>query len=174
MSATERLKEAAENLRRVHAELETVANQTAELTAEKVRLETDILPALFAEAGIKEITTEGGVKIKLGLVATGSLPKDPALRVQAIEWLVANGYEDIIESKVIASWTRGDRPKAEALFSSLRGDNSVKALLEDSVHPMTLSKIAKDRVQSGQEIPLSTLNVSVISRARITSRGAAR
>lgn len=172
MSANERLRDAAENLRRVYAALETAANQTAELTAEKTRLETDVLPALFAEAGISEFTTDDGIKVKLGLVANGSLPKDPALRKLAIEWLVGAGYEDIIESKVVASWTRGDRPKAETLFQTLRGDNSAKTTLDDSVHPMTLAKIAKDRVQSGQEVPLATLGVSVMSRARITNRGA--
>jgi hypothetical protein len=172
VTVNERLKDAAESLRRVYSALETVANQTAELTAEKTRLETDVLPSLFAEAGLSEITTSDGVKVKLGLVASGSLPKDPELRKLAIEWLVANGYESIIESKVVASWTRGDRAKAETLFQSLRGDNSAKTTLDDSVHAMTLAKIAKDRVQSGQEVPLTTLGVSVMSRARITNRGA--
>jgi len=47
----------------------------------------------------------------------------------------------------------------------------VKLSLEEGVNHMTLGALAKKRVQSGQEVPLTTLGVSVISRARFTSKG---
>lgn len=173
MSANERLKKAVEELRVTDTAIEDLTEQLALLTAQKTRLEIETLPALFAEAGITELRTENGDRLKMGLMASGSLPKDPEKRKLAIEWLAANGYNDVIESKVTASWARGDREKAEGLYEQLRGDNSMKLSLDDSVNHMTLGKLAKERVQSGQEIPLDTLGVSVISRVRFTtSRGA--
>lgn len=172
MSALDRLKARVSELQAVDENIERLTEELALQTANKTRLETEVLPALFAEAGITQLKTEDGATAKLGLVASGSLPKDPEKRRQAIEWLASNGYNDVIESKVTASWARGDREKAEGLFEQLRGDNSAKLSLDDSVNHMTLGKLAKERVQSGQEVPLDTLGVSVISRVRFTSRGA--
>lgn len=171
-SALERLKMSVELLRQVNDRIETLTEQLAFQTAEKTRLETDTLPALFAEAGITELKTKDGAKVKVGLVAAGSLPKEPEKRQAAIQWLVENGYGELIESKVTASWSRGDREKAEKLFEQLRGDNSAKLTMDDSVNHMTLGALAKRRVQEGSEVPLETLGVSVISRARFTSKGA--
>lgn len=172
MSVNERLKTAVQELLDVDANIEALTSTLATLTAQKTRLEVEELPALFAEAGVTEIRTETGDRAKLGLVASGSLPKDPERRKEAIDWLVANGYGELVEAKVTASWARGDREKAVAIFDRLKGDNSVKLSLDDSVNHMTLGKLAKDRVQGGLEIPLDTLGVSVISRVRFTTKGA--
>lgn len=170
MSALERLKEQVATLRQVDLAVEATTDRLAHLTAEKTRLETEVLPALFAEAGITQLKTADGETVKLGLVASGSLPKDEEGRKAAIEWLAANGYNEVIEAKVVASWARGDRDKAEALFNELRGDNSMKLTLDESVNHMTLGALAKRRVQQGLETPLATLGVSVISRARFTGK----
>ena len=172
MSANEELKTQLEVLRAVDERLAQIADEAADLTARKTLLETVVLPDLFAQAGVTEVKTENGARAKMGLVASGSLPKDDAKRKAAIEWLVENGYGEIIEAKVVASWARGDREKAEGLFEQLKGDNSVKLSLDDSVNHMTLGKLAKERVQQGLEVPLDTLGVNVISRVRFTSKGA--
>lgn len=172
MSALERLKAHVSELQAVDGNIERLTEELAQQTARKSRLETELLPALFAEAGITQLKTDDGATAKLGLVASGSLPKDPEKRQKAIEWLVANGYGELVEAKVVASWSRGDREKAEGLYEQLRGDNSAKLALDESVNHMTLGKLAKDRIQSGEEVPLDTLGVSVISRVRFTSRGA--
>jgi len=169
-NALEKLKAQITELRNVDSDIESLSEQLALLTAEKTKLETEVLPALFAEAGITQLKTEDGATVKVGLVAAGSLPKEAEARAAAIKWLSENGYNEVIEAKVVASWARGDKAKAEALYNQLRGDNSVKLALEEGVNHMTLGALAKKRVQSGEEIPLGTLGISVISRARFTSK----
>lgn len=174
MSANEELKTQLSVLQTVDERLAQLADEAAALAAQKNALETVILPDLFSQAGVTEVRTDSGAKAKMGLVASGSLPKDEAKRKQAIAWLVENGYGEIIEAKVVASWSRGDRDKAEGLFEQLKSDNSVKLSLDDSVNHMTLGKLAKERVQQGLEVPLDTLGVNVISRVRFTSKGASQ
>jgi len=116
-TALERLKDAVALLRRTDDTIETIINSLAVCTAQKTRLETETLPALFAEAGITQLKTEDGATVKVGLVAAGSLPKDPEARAAAIKWLEENGYNEVVEAKVVASWARGDKAKAEAIFN---------------------------------------------------------
>jgi hypothetical protein len=150
---------------------ETISDLTRRLDGlkrEKNQLETQVLPGLYQLLGCRSMTTDSGRTAKLGLVATGKLPSDPEERQEAIDWLVAEGYEGNIEAKVTASWSRGDRAKALALVQQLRQDNSVKLTLDEGVHWKTLGKLMKDRIIGGQEVPADMVGVEVLPRVRFT------
>ena len=75
MSENERLKAAALNLRGVMADIEVIEKKLEELNDERKRLEREVLPDLFAEAGIKALQLADGSRITLSTLAEGSLPK---------------------------------------------------------------------------------------------------
>jgi hypothetical protein len=170
MTENARLKEQAQELRYTELQIEQVEKEFERLKGVRQRLERETLPQLFAEAGIKSIELDDGSRITLSTMAEGSLPKEPAIRAEALAWLVANGYENLIECKVTASWSRGDREKAQAEAQRLQALGSAKVLLDEGIHHSTLGARMRDRVVEGLETPLTLLGVAVFPRARFTKR----
>jgi hypothetical protein len=165
------LKEAAEELAAINRKIELAAEATTRLNERKGELEKTILPDLFQQAGVKSIKLENGATVTLSIMAEGSLPKDPEKRKQALEWLVANGYEDFIEVSVTASFVKGHHSHAVEVYEKLRTDNQAKVALEEGIHPMTLKSQIKKRVSEGGETPLDLLGIAVFPRARFTKKG---
>jgi glutathione S-transferase len=133
-------------------------------------MERDILPELFTESGVTSIQLEDGSRITLSTMSEGSLPKDPAARAAALEWLSANGFENLIECRLAASWTRGDRAKAQVEYERLAALGTAKVALDETIHPMTLGARIRDRIVAGQPTPLDLIGVSVFQRARFTKK----
>src|SRR5262245_10110594 len=152
-------------------QIEIAEAALAILKAEKERLETLELPALFADARQSKVTLDNGATALRSLMARGSLPKEPDERQLALIWLTDHGYGPLIEAKVIASWSRGHRGKAIEEYQRLRGDNSAKVILDEGMHHTTLGKQMKDRIQHGLPVPMSLLGISIIPRVRFTKRG---
>lgn len=170
MSENERLKTAALNLRGVMSDIEVIEQKLDELNDERKRLERDVLPDLFAEAGIKALQLEDGSRITLSTLAEGSLPKEPDKRQEALDWLVANGFENLIECKVVGSWARGERTQAMDEYARLVALGNAKVAFDEGINPKTLGARIRDRVQAGLPTPLMTLGVAVFQRARFTKK----
>jgi len=171
-TTNERLAQALDELDKTEAEIEAFEERVKALKAKKDQLETGTLIELYNELGVRSVTHDAsGRKASRLLVPTGSLNKDPEQRKLAVEWLVANGYEDTINVTLDASWARGDRAKALAAYEHLRRqDNSAKIEMGEGVHWKTLGKIAVDCITSGKEVPLTTLGIDVVSRVRFTKK----
>jgi hypothetical protein len=170
MSNEQRLKVQAQGLRDLERRIEQAALLLDTYATEKKRLEREVLPALFHEAGLRSIKLEDGSTITLSMMAEGTLPKEPEQRKAALEWLAANGFENLIECKVTGSWARGERAVAQAEFDRLTAMGNAKVQIDEGIHPMTLGARIRDRVVAGLETPLTLLGVSVFSRARFTKR----
>ncbi len=143
--------------------------QLSDAKAIKEKLEVELLPDAFAKAGVSDLTLPNGTMAKRALKAVGSLPKTEPERTAALDWLVANDYENVIAVEVVATWTKGDRDKALTAYNHLRGDNSATVTKSEAVHPMTLKALAVERVRSGKPVDLTALGVSVVPRVRITA-----
>ena len=167
-TASERLKDAADKLHHTLVKISYVEETLAALMKEKNELESSTLVAAMQEVGISSFKMDDGSSVKLGLMASGSLPKEPAARKEAIAWLVANGFEDTINVVLESSWARGDHAKAMAAYDEARKDNSAKVVLEEGCHASTLGKICREAITEGRDIPLDKLGVSVFSRAKMT------
>ena len=168
MTENTRLKDAAQQLRMVEANLARLEAETEAAIEARRKLEREILPDLMHEAGIKSFTLADGSVLKLTVLAEGSLPKEPTARAAAIEWLVANGYQDLIENKVTSSWSRGERAAAVDEYQRLAARGDAKVTLDEGIHFKVLGARMRDRVVAGQPTPLEALGISVFQRARFT------
>jgi hypothetical protein len=166
--SNQRLSVACEELHQVMMHIEQTNKMLETLEDSRKRLERSVLPELFHEAGIRQLVLRDGSVVTLTTLAEGSLPKDPAQRAEAIEWLVANGYEELIECKVVSSWARGDRTVAEAEARRLAALGNAKVAFEEGIHPRTLGARMRDRVVEGRPTPLTLLGITVFPRARFT------
>jgi len=167
---TERLKLTARELRDLMDRIDQVTALLDGLNDKRKTLERNVLPEMFAEAGLKSIKLEDGSTVTLSTLAEGSLPKDPETRAAAIEWLATHGYENLIENKVVSSWARGDREIAKAEYERLVGLGSAKVTLDEGINPKTLGARMRDRIVAGEPTPLDLLGITVFPRCRFTKR----
>ena len=137
--------------------------------ANKLRLERETLPPIFDLASCKEfLYRPTGQKAKIGTIVTGSLPKasddNPSARTDAIDYALSIGGEEFVQSIVTASWARGERDKAIAVYNNLRrSDNSAKLGIDETIHHMTLKSWVRRRVAAGQPTNLTALGCDVFS-----------
>jgi hypothetical protein len=160
-------------------ELEAQLKATKALRHE---LETDTLVQLFDLAEQDELTLSSGVKVKRGMKTTGSLPKvdekanhfeqeqQKVARQAAMDLAVSYGWEPFIKTKVIAEYDKGDSEKASKAYMYLRGDNSAKVDMEESIHPMTLGAQVRQRLREGKDVAMDTLGVTVLPAVLLTKK----
>jgi hypothetical protein len=133
-------------------------------------LETQHLPELFRDAGLSEMRAADGTKLKMSTLVVGSLPKDPAAKEAAIAKLLEYGLEDLIQTKLTASFGRGDREAAVAAMERLAEGSGNNIGLEDSVNPATLCKVMRERMEAGEPVALTVLGLQPLTRVRITGK----
>lgn len=124
------------------------------------------IPELMTEIGMAEfkLTSGYGVKIEKGLTASITGKK----KQPAIDWLVANGYGDIVSADLSVPFSNGERTKAVEMCSTLL-EQGIIAKVSDDVNTGTLKSVIRERLEQGLPVPLETLGAyewkkSVIER----------
>jgi hypothetical protein len=151
-----------------------VAARTAELRAaiDRLRAISDReLPAALAAAGLTEITTTGGHKVKIAeTVTAGKLTSsdNPA----GMKWALDHGAGDLINVTVTVVLDREDRELGIKIMQSLQklpAANRFKKLeLEESIHNQTMSAFVRRLLPKNP--PLELLRAFIVRRARIGDR----
>ena len=121
-------------------------------------LRTNRIPDLMATLQMEKLTF-GGWDVKVDDFISGSLPKEPQKREQAIQWLVDHGGEDIIKTALSADFGRQEYQKALTVASMIKDKTGCDAVVEEGVHPQTLAKFARERIECGEEIDTEVLGL---------------
>lgn len=169
--------------------LATIDRQESELEAQlkatkalRHTLETETLVELFDRFEQPEAASNSGAKAKRGMRVLGSLPKvgdkdspeearlHRAQREAAIALAEEYGWQPFIKTEVTGKWDKGDREKALAAYNLLRGDNSVEASIDESIHPMTLQAQVRQRIREGKAVALDVLNVTAQAAVTLTKK----
>lgn len=117
------------------------------------------VPDLMAQIQVDSLTLEGGYKVELKDFVSGSLPKDDAKRKAAIAWLEEHNGGDLITTDVIVSFGRKQHNSAGAFIVDVQNRLGVQPDVKEGVHPQTLAKFAREKIQNGEEIDLQTLGL---------------
>jgi len=144
-------------------ELEEVLKQ---LKSEINDIKHSRLPDMMASAGLQSITTSGGAVIKIDDFCSGSLPKDPTKREEALQWLVEHDGEGLIKTNVDLVFGRGDHDLALEIAEELKA-RKLEVTVESGVHPMSLQSYARERIKSGDDIDPQKLGLFVGRVAKI-------
>lgn len=131
-------------------------------------LRTGRIPDLMAEMQMDEISFKGW-SIKIDDFVSGSLPKDPAKRAKAIEWLESNDAAGLIKTDVSVSFGRSEHEAATSLWQSLESDG-LPASLQSSVHAQTLQAFARQRIRDGESIEPEILGLYVGKVAKMKEK----
>lgn len=138
--------------------VELAEEQLKSLKQQLNELKSKRLPDLMAESGFSEMKLPDGTKISITEFVSGSLPKGEIEREQAIRWLTEHGAADIIKTEVKTSFGRNEHNQAIHIAEGLR-EQGLQVYMESGVHSATLQSFARERLRSGEEIPLDMLGL---------------
>ena len=119
-----------------------------------------LLPELFSDAGIESIEMDGQ-KIEVKEFYVGS-SKDP----RAVQWLIDNGFEDIIKNTVTAEFKKGEGELAKEVAQYLEQRGYTFRQKED-IHHATLRSFINERMEEDPDhFPRDLFNVQQIRQVK--------
>ena len=125
----------------------------------------DLIPAKMAEMGMDKVEVDGN-KVSLRTFVSGTMPKDPIAKENALAHLREIGAGDFIKNDINVSFGVTQDNSAKSLQADLEEkgfDTSSKTWIE----PMTLKKLIRERVEANQEIDLDIFNAHVGTIAKL-------
>jgi len=142
-------------------EMEKIVEQMEEdLKAAKATLQslrTGRIPDLMNEIGMPFLV-RNGKSVELTDFVSGSLPKDPERRAQAIKWLENKGAGGLMRTEVSVEFGRNQHNEALSIAGELR-DKGLAPTVASTIAPMTLQKFARDKLKAGEEIDFEILGL---------------
>jgi hypothetical protein len=154
----ERLVSMAKEVIETERLVEDLEDNLADLKKRLNKMKTVDLPDMMAECGLSEFKTDTGFRITVDDFVSGSLPKDEQRRDQAIRWLESNGAESLIKTEVNLQFGKSEHNQALALVADL-ADKGYNVGSKMGIHPQTLIAHIKERLKSGDEVPLELLGL---------------
>jgi hypothetical protein len=125
----------------------------------------EFIPAKMSEMGLDKIEVDGN-KVSLRTFVSGTMPKDPIEKDNALAHLREIGAADFIKNDISVSFGVTQDNSAKALRADLE-DRGFEASSKTWVEPMTLKKLIRERVEANQEIDLEMFNAHVGQVAKI-------
>lgn len=143
-------------LRQKTIELE---ERLAKAKAEDRRLSMEVLPDLFDEAGVSQMTFDAagnlpGLAIELKPFYSASISArwEPERRQEAYDWLEKHGHGSLIKTTIKVDFDKTDRKRANALMKELR-KKKLAPEMASSVHASTLTSWLKAQVEKVKKVP---------------------
>ena len=142
----------------------------AETAVKTLKLKKDqylyeLIPAKMAEMGMTKVEVDGN-KVSLRTFVSGTMPKDPIARENALAHLRTIGAGDFIKNDVSVSFGITQDNSAKSLHAELE-EKGFNTSSKTWVEPMTLKKLIRERVEANQEIDLDIFNAHVGTIAKL-------
>ena len=155
-----------------------LANKAAELEAEVVEAERllkqaqnayreitdDQLPAALDAVGLEKFTMKDGSEISVKETYHASIPVNR--RPEAYTWLRDHDFGDIVKNNVTVSFGRGEDKAAKDFVDLCDTKGYVPDQIE-KVEPSTLRAWLRERVESGDPVPLDLFGAFIRQRATL-------
>jgi len=118
-------------------------------------LAENVIPEFMEEAGIQEITTLGGLHVKVDTVIVAGITKERA--PEALAWLRENGHAKLIKNKftVIPNTDQ----QSQDLTQTLVDMDGLDISRSITVHAGSLKKFVRLELEAGHELPMELLGV---------------
>ena len=165
---TQKGSELSELIRQAAAINETVAlaeDAVKSLKKSRDKYLYELIPAKMSEVGMDKVEVDGN-SVSLTTFVSATMPKDPLQKDLAIQHLRSIGCGDFIKNKLEVTFGLTQDNEAKALEDDLLKaghDTNAKIWIE----PMTLKKLAKERLQAGQEFDIELFNAYIGTVAKI-------
>lgn len=159
---------------RLEADLEEIEEMRKVRSARLRELTEDLIPAALDEAGVASFKTSTGMTVAIEEVVSATLGKgkdeSPEVHSQrkerALEWLDENGHDGLVKVTYDVKLGRGETENDQAVRDALN-ELGVEFARDEGIHHQTLSAFVKERLASGDRVPLDLFRVAKHRRAKI-------
>jgi ABC-type Fe3+-citrate transport system substrate-binding protein len=136
---------------KIDAAEKTVANLKGQLK----EVSESTIPGLMQELRLDEIKTSDGFKVLIIKKMRASIPaKDMVKKSKALQWLIDNGFENLIKRSIDIEFSRNESDEAKAVLKELEaGHPTLNLVSKEGVHPNTLSAFVNEQMELGKQIP---------------------
>lgn len=171
----DKVREAVRNLRDLDLESKQLSQRLGEVQAELLRQQHEVLPDLFSEIGVRNLTLapEGNlpaVTARLAPYYKAGIGSDwePERREEAFETLEHMGGGDLIKTQFIVDLDRGDNATAKKIEDGLKR-MGIPFTRQLSVHWKTLTSFVQEQYESKPPkiLPLEKLGAVVGRRVTL-------
>lgn len=171
-TALDRIKKLVALLQQQAARVELCKTELDAAKAAHMRTEREDLPELLRELGIESLVLDDGSSVTVKDQVSASITE--ANRPAAHAWLRERGFGGLIKSAVVVSFPAGSEGEALGLASRLAEETDKDVLVNEAVHPQTLTAFVRERMEAGEEVPTELFGVFPFSVAKVTAPRAPR
>ena len=134
-------------------EKEAADARSKEIGGQLVEYKTRTLPQLLRDYGALAFTDEAtGKVLEQELVVAGSLPKDLEKRKAILDYIKALDGGDLIKTKVIVEFGRGDEKIVQCLLDYLeQSEIAYDFTVVEDIHPQTLGAFGRELIRENRE-----------------------
>lgn len=136
---------------------------SSNVTGALVDIDSRLIPDAMSNAGMSKFTTKDGRTVSYKTEFRGNI-RNP----KAVQWLVKNGFEDLLKDDITVKFTRGQRTDAQALMKHL---DQVGDAYDEKIHiPWnTLSGFIRERREKGDAFPEELFDVTEFYVTKVKS-----
>jgi hypothetical protein len=164
-SSLETLVQLAKDLQAKDAEVVKANEALALVKGEADTLRNRTIPNLMERLKMESFKLQDGseIGVKKDIKTSLTVDKKPA----ALAWIRKRGDGGIIKTELTLAFGADEEKKVEEARTLLR-EKGFTPDVGENVHPSTLKSYVKERMEAGDNIPLSTFSVFEFKEAKIT------
>jgi len=149
--------------------IEHTEKQVKDLKSQYDKISSEVIPNILAEQGLASLKLADGTVLEVNKKYSCTIPKDPAKKEAAYQWLREQGLGDIIKNEVAVTFGRGEDNKAEQLLS-LAAKEGYEPVQKSKVEPMTLKALYRERVEAGLDMPSDLFHLFVKDETKLSQK----
>lgn len=142
--------------------VEEIEERCSAARAELRRIETEDLPELMRELGMKSVELDDGSIIEVADEVDCTITE--ANRMNAHNWLLANGFGGLIKTEVVVAFGKGEHEAA------MKCAEEVGGVAQERVHPSTLKSFIKEQMSKGAAVPFDLFSIHPYSKAKLKTK----
>ena len=137
------------------------------LKKQRDRYVYELIPDLMQRLGMERVEVDGNV-VTLSTFVSGTMPKDPLQKQEAMAHLRDIGCGDFIKNTLTVQFGRTQDNEAKSVFADLE-EAGHNPSLGEKVEPSTLKKLIKDCIENGVQIDLERFNAQLGTIAKLST-----
>ena len=149
--------------------IEHTEKQVKDLKSQYDKISSEVIPNILAEQGLASLKLADGTVLEVNKKYSCTIPKDPAKKEAAYQWLREQGLGDIIKNEVAVTFGRGEDNKAEQLLN-LAASNGFEPQQKSKVEPMTLKALYRERVEAGLDMPSDIFHLFMKDETKLSQK----
>jgi len=164
---TKTLSDKVIELRNLEDQVAASEDHTKGLKEKARELSQVLIPKMMQEMNITKLKLKDGASIEVTNFYSAKIA--PEKQEEAFNWLRDNGLGDIIKNDITVTFSRGEDNKAQQ-YAVLAKGQGYEPVQKIGVHPQTLKAVVRERVESGQDMPVNLFNTFVGNQTKINRR----